>query len=114
LTDGPTIPINNLSDEYSMLLTIQQSIGEDSLLFGFFSTEWVRLQSSYLCSVGLPSEQNEPISALRALAVAFHDQCHAVWLLRNQHLHGTDPWNVTSFKHMHLMAQIQELYEAAP
>jgi hypothetical protein len=41
LTHGPTIPINNLSDEHSMLLTTQQSIGNDSLLFEFFSTEWV-------------------------------------------------------------------------
>jgi hypothetical protein len=114
LTDAPNIPITNLSVEYSMLLTTQQLIGEDSLLFGFFSTEWVRLQSRYLRSVGLPSAHNEPNCAIRALLVAFHDQCHAVWLLRNPHLHRTDPRNLSSFKHMHLLAQIQELYDAAP
>jgi hypothetical protein len=37
-----------------------------------------------------------------------------VWLLHNQHLHGTDPFNTTSYKHSHLLAQITELYEAAP
>jgi hypothetical protein len=114
LTDAPTIPLTNLPAEYSMLLTTQQSIGADSLLFGLFSTEWVRLQSRYLRAVGLPSAHNEPSCAIGALLVAFHDQCHAVWLLRNQHLHGTDPRNISSFKHLHLLAQIQELYDAAP
>jgi hypothetical protein len=37
-----------------------------------------------------------------------------VWLLWNQHLQGTDPQNATSYKHLHLLAQIQELYGAAP
>jgi hypothetical protein len=44
----------------------------------------------------------------------FHDQCHVVWLLRNQHLRDmTDPENTTSYMHSHLLAQIQELYDAA-
>jgi hypothetical protein len=43
-------------------------------------------------------------------------QCHTLcWLLRNQHLHGIDPNNnITSYKHLHLLAQIQELYDATP
>jgi hypothetical protein len=44
-----------------------------------------------------------------------HEQCHTVWLLRNQHLHGTDLNNTTSsYKHLHLLAQIQELYDTIP
>jgi hypothetical protein len=32
---------------------------------------------------------------------------HSLWLLRNQHLHGTDPNNTTtSYKHLHLLAHI--------
>jgi hypothetical protein len=46
--------------------------------------------------------------------MTLHEQCHTVWLLRNQHLHGADPNNLTSYKHLHLLAQIQELYDARP
>jgi hypothetical protein len=64
--------------------------------------------------VGLPRALNEACRAIRLLIVAFHDQCYSMWLLRNQHLHGTDPRNSTSYKHLHLLAQIQELYGAVP
>jgi hypothetical protein len=97
-----------------MLLTTQYSIGDDSLLFGFFSNDWVRLQERYLHARGLPSSKQESTRAIRSLIQLFHEQCHSVWLLRNQHLHGTDPANTTSYKHLHLLAQIQELYDAAP
>jgi hypothetical protein len=43
-----------------------------------------------------------------------HEQCHSIWLLRNNHLQGTDPNNLTCYKHLHLLAQIHELYEAVP
>jgi hypothetical protein len=48
----------------------------------------------------------------RSLIQLFHEQCHSVWLLSNQHLHGTNPTNTPSYlyKHLHLLAQIQELY----
>jgi hypothetical protein len=114
LTLSPPIPITALADEYSMLIETQQSIGEDSLLFGFFSTDWARLQDRYLQAVGLPRDPNEASRAIRSLIVAFHNHCHSVWLLRNQHLHGTDPKNTTSYKHIHLLAQIQDLYDAVP
>jgi hypothetical protein len=63
---------------------------------------------------GLPMSKQQATRAIRSLIQLFHEQCHSVWLLRNQHLHGTDPVNTTSYKHLHLLAQIQELYEAAP
>jgi hypothetical protein len=97
-----------------MLLETQRSIGEDLFLLGFFANDWARLQDRYLKAVGLPRVHHEACRAIRSLIVAFHDQCHSVRLLRNQHLHGTDPRNSTSFKHLHLLAQIQELYEAVP
>jgi hypothetical protein len=65
-------------------------------------------------TLGLPRSKHEAARAIRSLALLFHDQCHAVWLLRNQHLHGMDPANTTSYIHSHLLAQIHELYEAAP
>jgi hypothetical protein len=114
LTQSPAIPIDNLANEYTMLIATQQSIGADSLLFGFFSVDWARLQERYLQAVGLPRAHNEASQAIRSMIVTFHDQCHSVWLLRNQHLHGTDPRNTTSYKHLHMLAQIQELYAAAP
>jgi hypothetical protein len=43
-----------------------------------------------------------------------HDFCHALWLLRNAHLHGNALGVPTSYKHLHLLAQIEELYGWAP
>jgi hypothetical protein len=108
------IPIDSLPPEYTILLTTQQAIGVDSLLFGFFSEDWVRLQDQYLQARGLPCSENKATRAISSLILTLHEQCHTVWLLRNLHLHGTDPNNITSYKHLHLLAQIQELYDAIP
>jgi hypothetical protein len=76
----------NLADEYIML-------------FGFFSTDWVRLQDRYLWAVGLHQLKHEALRAIRSLITAFHDQWHdVIWLLRNEHLHGFYPNNTTSYK----------------
>jgi hypothetical protein len=112
LLTSPEIPLTNLADKCIMLLTTQWSIGDDSLLFGCFSMDWARLQDPYLRVVGVTYQKDEASRAIRSLITAFHDQCHVVWLLRNQHLHGTDPQNATSYKHLHLLAQIRELYDA--
>jgi hypothetical protein len=116
LTNASTIPIDNLHARYTVLLTTQRSVGADSLRFGFFTEEWVRLQDRYLQARGLPRRsQNEASRAIRSLILTMHDRCHTVWLLRNQHLHGTDLNNTTtSYKHLHLLAQIQELYDVLP
>jgi hypothetical protein len=46
------------------------------------------------------------------LALIF--QVHSSWLLRNEHLHETDPLRQGSYKHLHLLSQSRELYDAAP
>jgi hypothetical protein len=95
LSTLPPIPLTQLPDEYKMLLTTQCSIGTDSLLFRFFCYDWVRLQDRYLRARGLPSSQQEATRAIRSLIQLFHEQCHSVvGLLRNQHLHGTDPLRI--------------------
>jgi hypothetical protein len=93
LLTSPAIPLTSVADEFAMFLTTQRSIGEDSLLFGFFSTDWARLQQDrYLRAVRLPHQKYEAAHAVRSLiSTAFHDQRHVVWLLRSQHLHSTDP-----------------------
>jgi hypothetical protein len=39
LSDDSPIPLDNLGDEYSMLRTTQEAIGDDSILFGYFAHE---------------------------------------------------------------------------
>jgi hypothetical protein len=114
LTTLPFIPLTDLANEYGMLLMTQRSIGKDSLLFGFFLTDWVRLQDRYLKTLGLPSSHHEARRAIRSMILLCHEQCHSIWLLRNNHLHGTDPNNLICYKHPHLLAQINELYAAVP
>jgi hypothetical protein len=51
---------------------------------------------------------------MKAFICNCHDFCHALGLLRNSHLHGKAPGASTSYKHLHLLAQIKELYDSAP
>jgi hypothetical protein len=99
------IPIDNLTTDYSMLLETQQAIGQDSIFSGFFAPTWTILQRRYLQSVGLPHDKHQASRSMKALTIEILTHCHTtVWLLRNSHLHVTDP-----YKHLHILAQIQEL-----
>jgi cytochrome b len=66
------------------------------------------------CSRSLPRDRHQAASGIQALLTAMLAQVHTVWLLRNEHLHGTDPFQQRSYKRLHLLAQIRELYDAAP
>jgi hypothetical protein len=74
-----------------MLKTTQESIGVDSVLFEYFSTNWVRLQHRYLVARDLPHSRNQASRAIKATILQLLEKCHECWLLRNAHLHGTDP-----------------------
>ena len=109
-----TRPGQQLTDEYAMLHTVQNSIGSNSLFFGFFSREWYTIQRRYLHVCLLPSNANQADNAINSLIIATLRQVHEIWLLRNAHLHGTDPLRKHSYVHFHLLAKIRELYECAP
>jgi hypothetical protein len=65
LTDSPDVPLHNLPDEYVMLKTIQDTIGVDSILFGYFKTDWVKLQHRYLVTRDLPHSRNQAFAPSR-------------------------------------------------
>jgi hypothetical protein len=77
-------------------------------------TDWVSLQHRYLIALDLPHSRNQAARGVKAIILQLLEQCHACWLLRNTHLHGTDPLKTTSYKHIHLLTQVNELYESAP
>jgi hypothetical protein len=114
LADAEPVPIDNLPDEYAMLRTTQATIGADSMMFGYFAKEWIVLQNRYLVALELPHSRNQAANGIKSIVIHLLEQCHTCWLLRNSHLHGTDPNNTCSYKHLHLLAQVTELYEAAP
>jgi hypothetical protein len=114
LADFPAIPLDNLPDEYAMLKTTQDTIGVDSILFSYFTTDWVRLQHRYLVARELPHSRNQASQAIKATILQLLEKCHECWLLRNTHPHGTDPRTTCSYKQLHLLAQVTELYESAP
>jgi hypothetical protein len=58
-SDSDPIPLDNLPDDYTMSKTTQEEIGEDSILFGYFSHDWVKLQHRYLTACLLPSSRNQ-------------------------------------------------------
>jgi hypothetical protein len=67
-----------------------------------------------LPALNLPRDKNQADSFMKALICHCHDFCHALWLLWNSHLHGKVLGAPTSYKHLHLVAQLEELYASAP
>jgi hypothetical protein len=114
LTDDDLVPIDNLPGKYAILQTTQDTIREDSMMFGYFLKKWVYLQNRYLVALELPHCRIQAASGIKAVMIQLLEQCHTRWLLRNSHLYGTDPNNTCSYKHLHLLAQVTELYAASP
>jgi hypothetical protein len=106
-------PLQDLSPEYHTLLAQQQHVGRNSLLYGYVVHAWTTLQHRYLVARQLPSARNQAASTVKLLVSHFHSFTHELWLLRNSHLHGPCS-SRTPFKHLHLLAQIAELYDAKP
>jgi hypothetical protein len=115
LADSDPIPLDNLTDDYKMPMTTQDTIGSDSLLLGHFSPTWTLLQERYLRAIDEPVGHHQASRGIKAIITQTLEQCHhCTWLLRNEHLHGTSPFQPHLYKHLHLLAQVTELYEAAP
>jgi hypothetical protein len=113
-SEEPRLPLDSLSDEHVTLLETQRTLGQDSIFYGFFAHAWTTLQNKYLRAQNLPRDRNQANSATNALITAIILQVHTCWLLRNEHLHGMDPLHHTSYKKLHLFAQIRELYDSTP
>jgi hypothetical protein len=112
--DAAPLALDHLPNEHALLLANQDLLGPDSLFFGFLPAQWARLQDKYLLFRGLPNQRHEAVTGIKAMVTALLSQVHSTWLLRNEHLHGTDPLQQSSYKRLHLLAQIRELYDAAP
>jgi hypothetical protein len=69
VADDDPVPIDNLPDEYAMLKTTQEAIGEDSMMFEYFSTDWVSLQNRYLVALELPHFRNQAASGIKAVMI---------------------------------------------
>ena len=107
-------PIDDLGPEYHQLLSQQKLVGSNSLLFGYLVKDWIVLQHRYLTARSLPSSRNQATNAICQLMLQFHTFTHELWLIRNSHLHGTTLCGNIPYKHLHLVAQITELYDARP
>jgi hypothetical protein len=114
LADTDPIPLDNLTNEYTMLMTTQDTIGPDSLFLGHFSPTWTILQERYLRAIEEPVGHHQASREIKALITHTLEQCQNTWLLRNEHLHGTSPFHPHSYKHLHLLSQVTQLYDAAP
>ena len=58
---------------------------------------------------------NQAFSWTTALVTKLFQFGHTLWLLRNEHLHGSSKFcGSQSFKHLHLLSQVDDLYAAAP
>jgi hypothetical protein len=110
------IPLDNLNAVcYHALLQAKALLGPNSIFFGLFVHGWLALQEQYLvASLQLPRDKRQAVSGIHVLITALIEQVHPMWLLRNEHLQGMDPLQQHSYKRLHLLTQIRELYDAAP
>jgi hypothetical protein len=97
-----------------ILLVHQISLGPHSLFFGFLPPAWSTLQQRYITARDLPCDKQQADRWMKAIIRHCHDFCHTLWLLRNSHLHGKAANASTSYKHLHLLAQLDELHPCAP
>jgi hypothetical protein len=112
--DIPPIPLDNLTNEYRTVMQRQALLGPNSIFFGLFVHDWLTLQEQYLTQRKLPWDKHQAASGIQALIKSLLEQVHSVWLLHNEHVQGTDPLQQLSYKQLHVLAQIRELYAAAP
>jgi hypothetical protein len=74
--DSDPIPLDNLTDEYTMLMTTQDTICQDSLLLGHFSPTWTILQERYLRAIDEPVGHHQASRGIKALLTQTLEQCH--------------------------------------
>jgi hypothetical protein len=101
---------SELPPEYQSLLQSQRALGDDSLMFGFFHRSWIHLQHRYLLHMGHPCHKNQATTALKSWSTTIFQSVHDLWLLRNTHLHGSDPTSLHSYKRIQLLLEIAALY----
>jgi hypothetical protein len=87
----PATPFNltALTPQYRTLAANQANLGTSALFFGFFHTDWIRLQDDYLRSQHKPTERNQSRHAIELIAMHFQATARAQWDARNLHLHET-------------------------
>jgi hypothetical protein len=102
----------HLPPEFEALVSFQQDLHADSLFMGCFSTEWARIQMSYLTLNHYPRKKGQVASGLGAIITYLFDLTHSIWLKRNKALHGDDSTTqLLSYKHTQLLLEIQDLYD---
>ena len=53
--------------KYINILKNQQRIGNQSLYYGLFSTEWIKQQVTYRQATGLPNDKNQALTGIKAM-----------------------------------------------
>jgi hypothetical protein len=110
----PDDPPDILPDSHLPLFIAQQSIGWDHLFCGHFSSDWAKLQHSYLQFAKKPCNKHQASSFLKELTSNLWAIVQSIWLLRNDHLHGTSSTPLHSIKRLELISEISSLYNMAP
>jgi hypothetical protein len=89
-----------VSSEYEALLKFQRDLHPDSIFLGCLSSDWARIQHSYLQLNHYPRKQGQAHSSIKAIIAYLLDFVHSVWLVRNTALHGDgSTTKLLSYKH---------------
>jgi hypothetical protein len=108
-------PATAFGASYQALITSQEHIGWEHLLYGRWSTEWDTCQITYLeiRDVPLSYKNNGPAWTSQLIRVIW-DHCHAAWLERNLARHGVDAEHQKAIQLAQAKEKIRTLYALRP
>ena len=74
--DAPSLVTPEFPDPYRALYHAQRLIGPDSLIYGFFHTDWVQIQDDYLRFRNLPRNKNQSMSTMKRISSIIFSALH--------------------------------------
>ena len=112
LTDDITIFTAPFLHTYTHTIYLQRQLGDNSLYYGYFFSDWYVVQRNYLRTLTLKMKHNQAEIGIKAIMYTIYVYVYNLWILRNSHCHcGVTPGS-TSFARQTLLQELQALYEA--
>ena len=98
-----------ITGSYATLYKQQQTLGNQSLFLGWFSTNWTKIQQDFLHRNLRPRDKHQAYNGIKSIALLLAKQVHNIWKIQNTNLYGHNP--TPAFKLALLQHQVTKYYE---
>ena len=75
--------------DYVKILQQQRKLGNDSVFFGFFTTDWINMQKDYLQLMKLPSTRNEANTCMTQITIYIYITTYTLYGFCETHMYMT-------------------------